>query len=121
MSVSVSLFARLLSLVLAVLVMTACESTLDVPGSQRTWGFIQQSALAASGGTYLTAPNGQFFRGALGSIPDARVKPDSCLEFPIIPTNPLQVTFLDAGPHITTQFGSRTDTVPRVSSASRTT
>lgn len=86
-----------------------------------TWGFIQTSALSATGGTYLTSPSGQFFRGSLTSIPDASVKPDSCIELQATTQQPLPVTFLDAGTSITTQFGSRTDTIPRVSSTSRTT
>ena len=105
----------------SVVAFAACDSTLSVPGSQLTWGFIQTGALSTSGTGYVTAPSGQFFVGALGSIPDARVRPDSCLELTIGPPNPLQVTFLDAGSLITTQFGTRVDTLPRVSSATRTT
>ncbi len=114
-------FTRVLSLVVATVVLAACESTLSVPNNEMTWGFIQTSALSVTGGTYSTSPTGQFFRGTLNSIPDARVKPDSCIELPNTTQQPLAVTFLDAGSLITTQFGTRTDTIPRVSSASRTT
>ncbi len=121
MPLSVKPFTRALSFVGSTLVLAACESTLNVPSNEMTWGFIQTSALSVTGGTYSTSPNGQFFRGTLNSIPDARVKPDSCLELENTTQQPLAVTFLDAGASITTQFGPRTDTVPRVSTASRTT
>ncbi len=114
-------FTRVLSPVVATVALAACESTLNVPSNEMTWGFLQTSALAVTGGTYSTSPTGQFFRGALNSIPDARVKPDSCIELPNTTQQPLAVTFLDAGALITAQFGTRTDTIPRVSTASRTT
>ena len=110
----------MLVLLAATALVAGCESTLDVPSNQLTWGFIQQGTLAASGGTYMTRPNGQFFVGNLSSVPDARVRPDSCIELQNTPQNPLQVTFLDAGSAITTQFGTRTDTLPRVTSSSGT-
>jgi hypothetical protein len=69
----------------------------------------------------VSTTNGQFFRGNVGSIPDARVRPDSCIELSIVPTSPLEVTYLDAGSVITAQHGTRVDTLPRVSSSSRTT
>lgn len=106
--------------VASVLALAACDSTLNVPSNSMTWGFIQTSAIAPTAGTYLTAPTGQFFRGSLTSIPDARVKPDSCIEVPIQAQQPLGVTFLDAGESITAQFGTRTDTIPRVTANNRT-
>jgi hypothetical protein len=102
------------------LALSACEGALSIPNNEMTWGFIQTSALSAGGGTYTTSPSGQFFRGSLNSIPDARVKPDTCISLPNTAPGPLNVTYLDAGAAITAQFGSRTDTIPRVSSASRT-
>ncbi|MGH9202647.1 MAG: hypothetical protein ACRD2A_15590, partial [Vicinamibacterales bacterium] len=122
MSVSVKVISRLLAITAAALLVVACESTFDVSSYDQTWGFIQTGALAAAGGTYATSPTGQFFRGNLMSIPDARVKPDTCSEpLQILQQGPLQVTFLDAGSAITTQFGTRVDTIPRVSASSRTT
>jgi hypothetical protein len=112
---------RAVGFAFTVLTLAACDGTLNVSGNNLTWGFIQTGAIAATGTGYVTAPEGQFFVGALGSIPDARVRPDSCIELPIVAQNPLQVTFLDAGSSITAQYGTRTDTLPRVSSASRTT
>ncbi len=114
-------FLRVLTFVGTAFVVGACESTLSVPGSEQTWGFLQTGALATTAGTYVTSPTGQFFRGSLSSIPDARVKPDSCVELAITQETPLQVTFLDAGSAITTQFGTRVDTIPRVTASSRTT
>lgn len=104
-----------------VLALGACESTLSIEQNHQTWGFIQTGALEITSGVYATLPNGQFFRGTVTSIPDARVKPDSCVELQLTTQNPLEVTFLDAGSFITTQFGTRVDTIPRVTSVSRTT
>ncbi len=121
MSLSVRPVARVLSFLGSTLALTSCDSSLTVPGNQMTWGFFQTSALAAAGGAYSTLPSGQFFKGTLTSIPDARVRPDTCIELANTTNQqPLAVTFLDAGVSITAQFGSRTDTIPRVSSASRT-
>ncbi len=111
---------RVFGVLAATLLVVGCKSTLDVQGNQTTWGFIQTAARAQAGGTYVTSPNGQFFVGNLSSIPDSRVRPDTCIELLVTPQNPLQVTFLDAGSAITTQFGTRTDTLPRVSSSSGT-
>lgn len=121
MPVSVRPVARVLAVVGAALAVTACESTLDIGDNSLTWGFIQTSAQRTPGGTYVTSANGQFFRGLLSTIPDAQSKPDTCVELLITPQNPLQVTFLDAGSSITTQFGARVDTLPRVSAGSQTT
>jgi hypothetical protein len=121
MSYSVQALRRI-TIVAGCTLLMACESTLEVSQNFLTWGFIQTGALStATAGTYVTTVNGQFFRGNVGSIPDSRVKPDSCIELPIVPTSPLQVTYLDAGNSITTQLGTRVDTLPRVSNASRTT
>jgi hypothetical protein len=111
--------SRVFAVLAATFLVVGCESTLDVPSNEQTWGFIQTGALA-SAGAYVTNPNGQFFVGTLSSIPDSRVRPDSCIELTITPQNPLQVTFLDAGSSITTQYGTRTDTLPRVSTSSGT-
>ena len=121
MPLSVRPVARVLSFLGSTLALTACESTLSVPQNEMTWGFVQTSALAVTGGTYSTSPFGQFFKGSLTSIPDARVKPDTCLSLANTTPGPLNVTFLDAGASITTQFGARTDTIPRVSTTARTT
>jgi hypothetical protein len=110
-----------LSFLGSTLALSACDGTLTVPRNEMTWGFVQTNALSAGGGAYTTSPTGQFFRGALNSIPDARVKPDTCISLPNTTQGPLNVTYLDAGPSITTQFGTRIDTIPRVSTPSRTT
>jgi hypothetical protein len=119
MRLSVRPFARLAAFVGLTGAFLACESTLSIPSANRTWGFIQHSAVARTGGVYVTSPKGEFFRGSLTSIPDARVRPDSCIELFITPTNPLAVTYIDAGASIVTQFGARADTIPRVTSASK--
>src|SRR5688572_24796785 len=96
---------RVATFVVVALALGACESTLSIEQNHQTWGFLQQSALEITSGVYATLPTGQFFRGTLVSIPDARVKPDSCVEVQLTTQNPLQVTFLDAGSFITTQLG----------------
>jgi hypothetical protein len=122
MPFSVRPAARAATFAVSVVVLAACESTLSVPPSQMTWGFIQTGALALTGTEYVTSPNGQFFVASVNSIPDARYKPDSCVEAPISTQGPLQVTYLDAGSSITAQFGTRVaDTLPRVTAPSRTT
>jgi hypothetical protein len=120
MTFSVRPLVRTAPAILSLAALAACDSTLSVQGNQLTWGFIQTGALASTGTSYVTTPNGQFFVGSLGSVPDARVRPDSCVELTITPQNPLQVTFLDAGSSITAQFGTRVDTLPRVTTSSRT-
>lgn len=99
----------------------ACQSSLEVSLNQLTWGFIQNSASRTGTGSYVTSPNGQFFRGNLSSIPDSRIKPDTCVELLITQQQPLQVLFLDAGSAITAKLGARLDTIPRVSASGRTT
>lgn len=121
MPLSVSPASRVLILVVSGLALAACDSALTVPRNEMTWGFFQHSAIAPTAGTFQTAPSGQFFKGSLTSIPDARVKPDSCIEVALTTQGPLPVTYLDAGESITAQFGSRLDTIPRVSTTSRTT
>jgi hypothetical protein len=121
MAYTVKPATRAAAFVVSVVALAACESTLSIEQNQLTWGFIQTGALSTTGTEYVTTPEGQFFVGSLGSIPDARVRPDSCVELPIVGQNPLQVTFLDAGSSITAQYGTRVDTLPRVSGASRTT
>lgn len=102
----------------------ACDTTASLAPNSRLWGFITLNALRTTGGEHRVAPSGVFFLGELASIPDARIKPDSCfapIDY-VPPTNNFTgVTYLDAGAALTSVMGGRTDEIPRVSQAGVTT
>jgi len=105
----------------AVLLVSACDTTSTFRPNEQNWGFIYLSALRSAGGEYRTAPNGSFFRGAVTSVPDARVRTDSCFaagEY-VPPTQGgiTGVTYLDAGPSITANIGGTATPIPRVTGA----
>lgn len=108
----------LLSAGAAVLLVSACDTTSTFRPNEQNWGFIFLSALRTNGGEYRTAPNASFFRGAVTSVPDARIRTDSCFnagEF-VPPTQGgiTGVTYLDAGPVITANIGGTATQIPRV-------
>ncbi len=102
----------------------ACEGSLNAPGQNATWGFLTIAAARSNAGEYRTAPLGQFFKGNLSSVPNAQIVFDSCvpgLSFAEASEIVTGVNFLDAGPHVALQIGSRKDTLPRVSGSDNTT
>ena len=104
---------------LAVVGIVACDTSGTFsPGSQR-WGFIYVGALRNGAGEYRTSPNAQFFRGSVSSVPDARLRTDSCFVVgdytPASSGTLTGVTYLDAGESITAAIGGVSTTVPRVS------
>ena len=114
----------LAALVAAVVLVTACETTSSFSPSQQKWGFIYVSALKTTGGEYRVAPTGSFFRGSISSIPDARIRTDSCFTVGdyVAPSNGVLtgVTYLDAGASLTAKLGTTTNTIPRVSASAST-
>jgi hypothetical protein len=104
----------------AVVFVSACDTTSTFRPNEQNWGFIYLSALRTTGGEYRTAPNASFFRGAVTSVPDARVRTDSCFAAgEYIPPTPgssiTGVTYLDAGQAITANIGGTATPIPRVS------
>jgi hypothetical protein len=103
----------------AVLLVSACDTTSSFRPNEQNWGFIYLSALRTNAGEYRTAPNGSFFRGAVTSVPDARIRTDSCFNageyIPPTQGGITGVTYLDAGASITTNIGGTATQIPRTS------
>ena len=105
----------------AVALVTACDTTSSFSPSQQRWGFVYLNALKTNGGDNVIAPNAQFFRGSITSVPDARLRTDSCFAVGDY-TPPTQggitgVTFLDAGTSISAKIGAVTTEIPRNNAA----
>ncbi|HMN07878.1 MAG TPA: hypothetical protein PKC83_03750 [Gemmatimonadaceae bacterium] len=107
-------------LVAGVALVTACDTSVGFSPSQQRWGFINIAALKNTAGEYRLAPNATFFRGSITSIPDARIRTDSCFAVgdyvPPSSSNFSGVTFLDAGESISARIGAATTPIPRVTS-----
>lgn len=106
----------LLSVLAAVVFVSACDTTSSFTPSQQLWGFVYFNALRTTGGEDRIAPSAQFFRGTVTSIPDARLRTDSCFSVGayVTPTGTVTgVTNLDAGATITTTIGGTATQVPR--------
>lgn len=107
----------------ATIAVAACEGSLTVPGQNAIWGFVTIIAAKSNAGEYRAAPLGQFFKGTLSSVPNAQIVFDSCVPG-LSYSEPSEVVggvnFLDAGPLVELQIGTRKDTLPRVTSASNT-
>jgi hypothetical protein len=117
-------WSRLLGVAGATALVLSCDTTVGFQPNELLWGFVNISAQQTLGGELRTAPSGVFFRGAVSTIPDAGLKPDSC--FPSQTFNPpgnqfSGVTYLDAGPTISLSLGTRTDELPRNSAGGITT
>lgn len=110
----------LVALVAAATLVTACDTTVGFSPSQQKWGFINVTALRSNTGEYRVAPSASFFRGSITSVPDARIRTDSCFAVgdytPPTSSNFTGVTFLDAGESIAAKIGATTTPLPRVSS-----
>ncbi|MCC6929545.1 MAG: hypothetical protein IT359_11195 [Gemmatimonadaceae bacterium] len=108
----------------AVVFVTACDTTSSFTPGTQNWGFVYVSALRSNTGEHRTAPTGSFFKGSLSSIPDARLRTDSCFSAGdyVAPNNGVLtgVTYLDAGQNLTTKLGANSSTIPRVSSGTAT-
>ncbi len=98
----------------AAVFIASCESGLS-PNTNNTWGLISVDASKNANGDYVTAPVGRFFVGQLASVPNAKLVLDSCTDaLYTAPSNDFTgLTFLDAGLPVTTQIGSRVDTLQR--------
>jgi len=116
--------ATLAALSAAVVFVTACDTTSSFTPGTQNWGFIYVSALRTTAGEHRTSPTGSFFKGTLSSIPDARLRTDSCFTAGdyIAPNSGVLtgVTYLDAGTSVTTKLGAASSDIPRVSSGSST-
>lgn len=103
----------------AVFLVSACDTTSTFRPNEQNWGFIYLSALRTNAGEFRTAPNASFFRGAVTSVPDSRIRTDSCFSageyVPPTQGGITGVTYLDAGPAITANIGGTATSVPRVS------
>ena len=65
------------AVLMASVVVVACEGSVNIPGTNQQFGFITVAAAKTSAGVYKTAPIGQFFKGAINGIPNASVRFDS--------------------------------------------
>lgn len=95
----------------------ACDTSSSFSPDERLWSFVTINALRSETGEHRTSPTAYFFRGAVSSIPNAALKPDSC--FPPAPYVPPatgfgNVTYLDAGATVTTTIGGVVTELPRV-------
>lgn len=104
----------------AVAFVTACDTTSSFSPSQQRWGFIYLNALKTTGGDDVISPIAQFFRGSITSIPDARLRTDSCFAVGDY-SAPNQggitgVTYLDAGAAFSAKIGGTTTDIPRTTS-----
>jgi len=108
-----------------VVLVAACDTTGGFAPNEQRWGFVTLAALRNTAGEYRLAPQASFFRGVITSVPDARIRTDSCFVVgDYTPPNSGgfgNVSYLDAGASITTAIGTTTTTVPRVSTSSATT
>lgn len=116
--------APLVAVLAGVALVTACETTSTFSPSQQMWGFVYVSALKNAAGEYRAAPTGSFFRGSITSIPDARIRTDSCFAVGdyVAPSNGALtgVTYLDAGASFSAKLGTTTTAIPRVSTSAST-
>ncbi len=95
-----------------------------IAGQNATWGFVTIAATKSNTGEYRTTPLGQFFKGALSSVPNAQVVFDSCvpgLSYADAGEIVGGVNFLDAGPQLELRIGAKSETLPRVTGATSTT
>lgn len=109
----------LVAVAAAVIFVSACDTTSSFRPNEQNWGFVYLSALRTAAGEYRISPSASFFRGAVTSVPDARLRTDSCFaagEYVPPSTGGITgVTYLDAGAAITTNIGGTSTQVPRVS------
>ena len=95
----------------------ACDTSSSFSPDDRLWSFVTINALRNDAGEHRTAPTAYFFRGAVSSIPNAAIKPDSCFPIePFVAPTPGfgNVTYLDAGAAVTTTIGGVATELPRV-------
>lgn len=111
----------LVALLAGVALVTACDTTGSFSPSQQRWGFVYLNALRTNAGEDRLEANAHFFRGSVSSVPDARLRPDSCFLVGdyVPPSNSAitGVTYLDAGTNITMTIGGTATPVPRSSTA----
>lgn len=110
----------LVALLAAVGLVAACDTTGSFSPSQQRWGFIYLTALKTGAGEDRIAPNAQFFRGSVTSVPDARLRTDSCFfvgDYTPATGTITGVTYLDAGANITATIGGTATQVPRTSAS----
>jgi hypothetical protein len=91
-----------------VAVLTACNLDTKFPSSVGVYGFVTVPTLRTSG-VESTRPFGQFLRGTISSVPDARFPNDTCTPTSYAPAQPLtNVQFIDAGTAVTLRAGNST-------------
>lgn len=93
--------------VLATAFIAACDNALEGINVQGTWGFVTVAATKSVTGGHFADAEGLFFKGNLAAVPNADVLNDTCADVLFSEGNNLVgVTYLDAGPSVSTSLGT---------------
>ncbi len=96
----------------------ACDNSLSGISTQQTWGFVTIAASKSTGGSHFADIEGLFFKGALSAVPNAAFTADTCADAVLTTGNNLVgVTYLDAGPTISTTIGGVPSQLARTTTA----
>ena len=92
--------------VAATALIAACDNALEGINTQGTWGFVTVGAQKNAAGAHFANAEGLFFAGNLAAVPNADFTTDTCADVLLNEGNNLfGVTYLDAGPSVTTTIG----------------
>lgn len=93
--------------VLATAFIAACDNALEGINVQGTWGFVTVAATKSAAGAHFADAEGLFFKGNLFAVPNSDVLNDTCADVLFSEGNNLVgVTYLDAGPSVSTSLGT---------------
>ncbi len=96
----------------------SCDNALEGINQSGTWGFVTVGATKNTSGAHFANAEGLFFRGNLRAVPNADFASDTCADVLLTEGNNLVgVTYLDAGPNISTIVGGIDHTLDRVTTA----
>ena len=101
---------RLLALGSGTALIAGCDLSTDPEYLQQTYGLVTLTAQQVTSGVYATPARAEFFRGALGALPNVdNSRGDTCFVAPIQPNQSpglaTGVTDLDAGAQVGLQLG----------------
>jgi hypothetical protein len=96
----------------------ACDTSLEGFNQEQTWGFVTVAA-NKSGTAHFADAEGLFFKGTLGTVPNAEFAvADTCTDTQLSGGNNLEgVTYLDAGPSVAATFGGVAQSLDRTTTA----
>jgi hypothetical protein len=103
---------------MATVLVAACDNALSGVSAQGTWGFVTVSAQKSAAGAHFANTEGLFFKGNLAAVPNADFAADTCADVPFTEGNSLVgVTYLDAGPSVSTTLGGAAVSLRRETTA----